>query len=342
MDCLWTIAGDQDHNFFASQFKEEVPMSWRLRVMISLAAIPLLTVGIAAQETDTYAEEYDLYQKAQQETDVSKRVATILEFVQKYQSSQLDPNVAYLYSQYLDTFRQNGQWQQMATASEKYLRHRPTDKTITAAATEAYQKLGQPQKLVQFGTAAYNKAPSAGTAYLVAKAYQSMGDSANFQKWAERTLRHAPNNPEMLIEMVNAAWSRQDLAKAAEYGQRALKNLDKSDDPQLNQAKAFAHRAIGENAYINGDLKSAQRSFTKAVQLDPMVDFAHFRLGYCLWRAGKVDQAIQSFAKATALKGSSSQEARRELYTLVRQRYGSTSEATKIVNAARQELGISQ
>ena len=75
-------------------------MSWRLRVVFSLAMVIVLPAGSAAQTGDTYAEEYDLYEKAQQETNVAQRAALILEFVQKYKESQLDPNVSYLYSQY--------------------------------------------------------------------------------------------------------------------------------------------------------------------------------------------------------------------------------------------------
>jgi len=293
-----------------------------------------------AQAEDTYAEEYDLYEKAQGEANLTQRAALLIEFVQKYKQSQLDPNVAYLYSQYLDGMRQKGQWAQVAAASEKFLRHRPADKAAVAAATEAYQQLGQPGKLVEFGTKVYNQNPSAASAYLVAKAYKSMGDTANFEKWAQRTLKHAPNNTEMLVELVNSAWAIRDMEKASAHAKKALASLEKSDDPQLNQAKAFCYRALGENAYILADFRTAQTNFSKSVQLDPMVDFAHLRLGYCYWRANQTDQAILSFARAVALQGSSSKEARRELYNLLRQRQGSTANATKIIQAAKQELGI--
>ncbi|HUV14140.1 MAG TPA: hypothetical protein VMY18_10875 [Acidobacteriota bacterium] len=315
-------------------------MSWRLRVVISVAIAMALPVGILAQAADTYAEEYDLYEKAQAETNLTQRAALLIEFVQKYKESQLDPNVAYLYSQYLDGMRQKGQWAQVAAASEKFLTYRPSDKVVVAAATEAYQQLGQPGKLVEFGTKVYNQAPNAASAYLVAKAYKSMGDTANFEKWAQRTLKHAPNNAEMLVELVNSAWALQDMEKASAYAQKALAALKKSEDPQLNPSKAFAYRAIGEQAYILGDFNTAQGNFEQAVRLDPMVDFGHLRLGYCYWRASKTDQAILSFARAVALQGSSSKEARRELYNLLRQRQGSTANATKIIQAAKQELGI--
>ena len=182
---------------------------------------------VPAQQSDTYEQEYALYQKAQQETDPSKQRALCLEFVKTYEQSQLDEHVSYLYAQHYRGYQSQGQWQQLATVAESYLQHRPSDKNSAAAATEAYQRLGQPQKLVQFGTRLYNQAPGASTAYLVAKAYQSMNDTPNFQKWAERTLRHAPNNTEMAVELVNVFWAAGDMVKAASYAGNALKGLEK-------------------------------------------------------------------------------------------------------------------
>ena len=312
-----------------------------LRVFTSL--IMVFSIGtILAQEGTTYQQEYDLYQKAQAETDGAKQRALCLEFVQTFSESQLDEHISYLYAQHLNTLRNQSQWQRLASAAEKYLSHRPGDKNSAAAATEAYQNLGQPQKLVQFGTRLYNQSPSASTAYLVAKAYQSMNDSANFKKWAERTIRHAPNNVEMAVELVNATWTAGDLPKAASYAEKALKGLENSpEDQQTNKVRGFLYRALGEDAYLLGDNSKALRHFKKSVQYDPMVDFGHFRLGYCYWRGGDVDSAILSFARAVALDGTSKREARKELYNLLRQRYQSTSKANSIIQAAKQELGIS-
>jgi tetratricopeptide (TPR) repeat protein len=307
-----------------------------------LLIVPMATALLVGQESATYAEEYELYQKAQAETNVSQQKDLALEFVRTYEKSQLDSHIAYIYSQYLNTFREKGQWQQLANAAEEFLRYRPADQTVAGAATEAYQKLGQPQKLIDFGTRLYNQSPNAATAYLVANAYQSMNDTANYQRWAERTLRHAPNNTEMLVALVNSSWAAQDLAKAAEYGERAIKALSNApSNEQNNKVRAFGYRAVGENAYVLGDMSTALKNFEQAVKLDPSVDFGHFRLGYCYWRSGKLEDAILSFAKAVALSGSSSREARQELYNLLRQRFGNTSNASRYIDDAKKELGIS-
>ena len=146
-------------------------------LVVILCLIGITTLGIAQSETqsDTYAEEYELYEKAAA-AEGAEQKALILEFVQKYESSQLDPNISYLYVNQLKSLEQAQRWQELAEAAEAYLRHRPADSNVAALGTEAYQKLGQPEKLVAFGSRLYQSSPSAATAYLVAKAYQSMGD----------------------------------------------------------------------------------------------------------------------------------------------------------------------
>lgn len=320
---------------------------------MSLVRVPeLLLQGLVAmmpagaalaqgEESPTYAQEYALYQQAQGETDVEKRKDLVLQFVKTYEKSVLDPHIAYLYVQYLNQLKERQQWQGLASATEAYLQYRPTEPAVTALAVEAYQHLGQPEKLVAFGSRLYEKAPSAAAAYLVAKACRAMGDHAGFERWAQRTLRHDPDNLEMLALLIEAAWSRQDLSKAAQYAEETFKALEKtSDDEATRKLKAFAYRAVGEKAYIESDWSAAAKAFETAAELDPKIDFSHLRLGYCYWQQGKIDEAIMSFARTVALRGGSAAEARQQLYTLLRQRFGNTSAATRYIDAARRELGV--
>lgn len=317
-------------------------MAMRLIKITSLVVLLALSFGqVLAQNSDTYAEEYEMFTKIQAETSAANQKAMALEFVKKYKSSQLDPNVSYYYAQALQGYRSAGQWSNLANEASTYLNYRPTDKTMVALATEAYQKLNQPNKMVELGTKLYRQAPSAGTAYLVAKAYQSLGDDANFTKWAETTLRHDPNNTEMLVEGVRAAWSRNDYATASRNAQKALTGLAKAkDQASVKQAQAFCYLAIGENSWVNQNFAEAQTNFEKSVELDPKNDFAYLRLGDVYWRDRKLDTSINAFAKAVALGGSSAREARQQLYTLLRQRYGDTGNANTIINAAKAELGL--
>ena len=145
----------------------------------------------------------------------------------------------------------------------------------------------------------------------------------------------------MLVEGVRAAWARNDYALASKNANKALKGLAKSKDPEsVKQAQAFCYRAIGEEAWVNQRLTAAEQNFEKAAELDPKNDFAHLRLGDIYWRNKKMDDSINAFAKAVAIGGASAREARKQLYTLLRQRYGNTGNANTIINAAKTELGI--
>lgn len=322
---------------------------------IRFAAIPLIICIIGlyadilcfAQDGPT-PEEYEAYEKASQEKDATAKQKLILDFIQKYKKSTLDPNIAYEYAKIYTDYRARGAWQAMADAAERYLTHRPSDQASILAASESYQKLGNPQKLVAFGTKLYSQAPNANTAYFVAKAYQSLKDGPNFLTWAERTIKHDPNNLDMLTELITMYWQMQDMNQAATYAQRALQIVQTAKKPEgvtqeqwtlkSNQLKSFALGAIGEKAYVNNDVATAAKNFDAAVKANKRNDFAHYRLGFLFWRGGRTDEACMSFAKAFVLDGSTSQDARKQLYDLQQQTRGNTKGAAAIIQQARDSM----
>ena len=115
----------------------------------------------------------------------------------------------------------------------------------------------------------------------------------------------------------------------------------KGDDVATNQKRAFTCLAMGQKAYLDGDNSTALKHFLQSTKFDPKNDFCHLQLGYCQWRTGRIDDAIMSFARAVALKGTESRKARQELYNLLKTRYGNTENATRMIDAAAKELGVS-
>ncbi len=309
-----------------------------------------LAQASGAQQSATYEEEYALYQKASGETNAAQKKALIMEFVKKYSKSDLDSHVSGLYAQFYAEPRRAGEWQRLATLAEEYLRYRPSDVYAMAAATEAYQKLNQPQKLVEFGTRLYAQSPNGATAYFLAKAYEAMKDRANASKWAEKTLQHDPGNVEMLVQCISAAWGRQDLTKAAALATRGLKALDTMSPPagktaaewkaQTDPSRAYCLRALGEQDYVNNAFPDSQKHFLAAAKLDPKNDMAHYRLGFLYWRAGAIDKGCVSFARAAVLNGPTSQDARKQLNDLYRQSYHNLVGVPKLLQSAKNELGV--
>jgi len=316
--------------------------------LVLAVALTFHSVIFGLQDSPTYAEEYDLFTQANEETNAAKREALTLDFVKKFKASVLDPNISYLYAQSYASLRQGGKWQQLGTKAEQFLRHRPNDSAAMQAATEAYQQLGDTQKLVTFGSKLYQDSPNANTAYFVAKAYQSLNDQANFQKWARRTAQHDPKNLQILVELSNSYWGANNMKGAAEYAGKALQAADSSTRPdsqtedqwtaQLKQVRGFCYRALGEAAYVNQNTSDARKNFEASVEQDPSNDFSHYRLGLVYWGAGHTDQAILSLAKASVLSGGSSKEARTQLNQLYRSTRGSLDGLPSVIQKARADL----
>jgi tetratricopeptide (TPR) repeat protein len=305
---------------------------------------------LGSQDSETYAEEYELYQKIEAESGNAKKRELIFEFLDTFEASVLDPNVSYQYAQYYNGPRQSGQWQQLANLALDYLRRRPNDGTAIAAATEAYQNLGDTRKLVDFGSKLYNDSPNANTAYFVAKAYQSLNDQANFRSWGQRVVRHDPNNLQILVELSNSYWRANDFTNTVTYAKQALQATEKAQkldsqtdaqwNAQLNQVRGFCYRALGEADYVNKNNRAARGNFEKAVEFDVKNDFAHYRLGLIYWGAGRTNQAVLALAKAFVLNGPSSKEARDQLNQLYRSVHGSTSGLPTVIQRARQDVGL--
>ena len=326
-----------------------------MRGAFSIALVFVVSLGcvsgvLGSQDSETYAEEYDLYQKIEAETDSAKRRELIFEFLETFEASVLDPNVAYLYAQYYNGPRQSGQWQQLANLAQRFLTHRPNDGTAIAAATEAYQNLGDTRKLVDFGSKLYNDSPNANTAYFVAKAYQSLNDQANFRSWGQRVIRHDPNNLQILVELSNSYWRANDFDNTVAYANRALQATEKAQKPdsqtaeqwsaQLSQVRGFCYRALGEADYVKTNNAAARGNFEKSVEYDAKNDFAQYRLGLIYWGAGRTNQAILALANAFVLNGPSSREARDQLNQLYRSAHGTTTGLPAVIQRARQNMGL--
>ena len=326
-----------------------------MRGVFSLALVLVVSFHcvsgvLGSQDSETYAEEYELYQKIEAEADSAKKRELIFEFLETFEASVLDPNVSYMYAQYYNGPRQSGQWQQLADLAGRYLRQRPNDGTAIAAATEAYQNLGDTRKLVDFGSQLYDDSPNANTAYFVAKAYQSLNDQANFRRWGQRVVRHDPNNLQILVELSNSYWRANDFDNTVTYANQALQAAEKANKPdsqtadqwsaQLNQVRGFCYRALGEADYVKTDNAAARGNFEKSIEYDARNDFAQYRLGLIYWGAGRTNQAILALANAFVLNGPSSKEARDQLNQLYRSAHGSTNGLPAVIQGARKDMGL--
>ena len=91
---------------------------------------------------------------------------------------------------------------------------------------------------------------------------------------------------------------------------------------------------------MSNQMSTARKEFEAAAQHDITNDFAHYRLGFIYWGAGRTDQANLSFAKAVVLNGPSAKDARDQLNQLYRATHGNTSGIPNLIQRAREEVGM--
>jgi Flp pilus assembly protein TadD len=70
----------------------------------------------------------------------------------------------------------------------------------------------------------------------------------------------------------------------------------------LEPEKASIREALGRALFMSGRTRSARREFTKAVQIDPVNDYAHFGLALACERTGQRSRAIGHLKLAIAMR----------------------------------------
>ena len=101
-----------------------------------------------------------------------------------------------------------------------------------------------------------------------------------------------------------------------EWARRAaqMKEEQKREEERKKQARSAApakpaepekgsiREALGRAWYLCGRAARARREFAKAVQIDPVNDYAHFGLGLSCARTGQRDRAIGHLKLALAMR----------------------------------------
>ena len=70
----------------------------------------------------------------------------------------------------------------------------------------------------------------------------------------------------------------------------------------IEPEKASIREALGRALFMSGRAQSARREFAKAVQIDPVSDYAHFGLALACERTGQRSRAIGHLKLAIAMR----------------------------------------
>lgn len=108
--------------------------------------------------------------------------------------------------------------------------------------------------------------------------------------------QHAQASSEQVYDLMSRA--RKFLQDGHPHQAAMLLNQAKLLEPE----KGSIRETLGRALYLSGRTARARREFAKAVQIDPVNDYAHFALGLSCARTGQRTRAIAHLKLAIAMR----------------------------------------
>jgi tetratricopeptide (TPR) repeat protein len=300
---------------------------------------------------DYTEEEYNAFEQATAEPDLAKRATLLVAFMDKYPKSKLQPNITASYEGLLYKVWEAGDFKKLEPLAEQWLKFNPNDLKTQAYIFDSAVKLGEHQKVVDWGEKIYVQKPSAELASNIYDSYTKLGNKAKKTEWALKLMELPENNANFDLPMQFVVeYAANDLPKAAEYAQRALTALARAQKPATasdadwNKAVTIVqkncHDILGMNFYNQSKWAQAVPEFEKAIKVE-RYDAGFYYIGMSQWRLEDVDNAIMSFAKAEALAGKLKGQATTHLEELYKSQHnGSLVGIDKVRRKAKAELGV--
>ncbi len=345
-------------------------MRWNTdRLLVALLASGLLLTGApgwgqqpkpktqkppaqaAPQEQEEYTEEeYDAYDKSTNEPDLDKRATMLLAFMDKYPNSKLKPYVVTAYQTLMYEYQKTQKYSKLEPLAEKWLKYYPDDLQTIAYIAEAAQMQGEDKKFIEYALKIYAQKPTAKLAGYIEQAYEKTGDKEKYLEWTQKLLSMPEYDDNYALRMVfvKKYADEKNFAKAADYAQQALKALEKAKKPE-GKTDADWHKEritiqrvcyylMGMNQYEKDKYADAIKYLDLALKAERF-DAAYYYIGLCQWKLDKVEEAIDSFAKAVILKGDVSSDAKGHLEKLYKALHNNTTIGIeKVYRRAEAEL----
>jgi tetratricopeptide (TPR) repeat protein len=272
-------------------------------------------------------EEYDAYEKATKEPDLDKRGTMLIEFMDKYPQSKLQPYIVNSYQTLIHELYQAQKWDQLEPTAERWLKYRPGELQTFAYIAESSQRLGHDQKYIDYALKIFAQKPDPQMAAALTQSYKKIGDEAKYLEWTQKLWTYpdfeGDFNARFMFAQKYAEQKKYD--KAAEYSQLTLKSLDVAKKPdaiadtkwqkETNAVRRACNYFIGLNYYEKKQWEPAIIAFQKAIKVEKF-DAAYYYIGLAQWKQERVEEAMLSFARAEMLKGEMKSQAKDQLEKL--------------------------
>jgi hypothetical protein len=303
------------------------------------------------QEPEYTDEEYDAYEKADKEADPEKKVQFLEAFTEKFPKSKLMPYIDRAYQALMYEFNSKQNWAKLGPMAEAWLKAHPDDlQAIDYAAASSYNT-GQYDKFINYGEKIFAAKPTKEYAYFLAQSYKKINNEAKYLEWTEKSFPYFPDDFSIRMIFVDKYMKEKNFKKAAEYAQFALKALDQAKKPDatleadwqkyVKETRRSAHYIIAVNSYDNEKYPQAIKELQATLTIDKKFGPAYYYTGLSQWKLGQVEEAIESFAKASLLKGETQAPAKEHLEKLYKGLHNNTTIGIeKVYRRNEAELGV--
>jgi len=287
------------------------------------------------EEQEYTEEEYDAYDKAVNEPDLAKRADALVDFMEKYPKSKLQPHIVAAYQNLSYELQNAQQWDKLLSLCERWLKYAPDDLRTIAYNAEAAAKLDNTAKYVEYAQKIYAVKPSGLLASEIAQAYKKSGDEAKYNEWIHKLFEYPEYAGDFKLRMdyVEKYAKEKNLGKAAEYAALALKSLAAAKKPEgtadaewrkvTTAVKRVCNWTIAMNHYEDQQYPQAIKSLEEALKAE-VFDGAFYYIGLSQWKMEQIEDATVSFAAAQLLKGEFESQAKEHLENLYKALHNNT------------------
>ena len=298
----------------------------KLLSQTTLSALPLLLLSSfsvdaqASQQVPYTAEEYAAFQEAVGKEDLTAREDAIIGFMKERSESALVEYALGSYLQLLQDYHTKGQTQKIYTAGEKLLTVKPSDlNALNMTAVAAYQ-LKKYDQFIRRGESVYRQKPSPGFAYMLANAHNELKHEDQFIKYADLACPKLGDQYcyQLYPQLTRIFVTKKQWQRASGYAQKALDafaNVTRPAnvpaqkwDEDVKRESAIAYSVLGRRAAERQRWSSSVSNYRKALRSYPRIRAlnaeARYYIGLGEWKQGKINNAMKSFVKGSALRGT--------------------------------------
>lgn len=237
--------------------------------------------------------------------------------VEDFRKNHLLPTRKLILTSLVAAYYQNENYPKAAELAERAYAIAP-DKTLTQTLFDIYNKLGNEDKIVEYG--------------------EKMLDAFPLKE---------PQGYSTALQLAQIHLKKQNIKEATQLFTKLMNVYGDSVPPNINEqnwnaTRAVAYTLMAQDAYTKKNYSKAEELYKKVTTYDSRRDDAYYFLGMCRWQSKDQEGAIVYFARSAVLNKTYAEKARKYLEDLYKAQHNDSLDGLEDVLAqAKSDLGLS-